>query len=84
VPSGWKPSHVDADLGDEQVRCGLADPGDLIQPIDRLGERADQRLDPGVERGDVGAQRVDPVQHPGQQEGVMVGEESGERLRQQR
>src|SRR5918994_4668208 len=37
VPSGWKPSHVDADLGDEQVRGGLADPGDLIQPIDRLG-----------------------------------------------
>jgi hypothetical protein len=84
VPSGREPGHVRSDLGDEQVRGGLADPGDLIQPLDRLGEPADQRLDPGVERGDVGAQLIDPVQHPGQQEGVLVGEEPGERLRQQR
>jgi hypothetical protein len=83
-PAVGNRARVDADLGDEQVRGGLADPGDLIQPVDRLGERADQRLDPGVERGDVAAQRVDPVQHPGQQEAVMVGEEPGERLRQQR
>ena len=61
MPSGGEPGHVDPELGDEQVRGGLADPGDLIQPVDRLGERADQRLDPGVERGDIGAQPVDPV-----------------------
>jgi hypothetical protein len=84
VPSGWEPGHVNADLRDQQLRGGLADPGDLVQPVDHLGERAEQRLDPGVEHGDVGAQLINPVQHPGQQEGVMVGEEPSERLRQQR
>src|SRR5512132_1182235 len=37
VPGGWEPGHVRSDLGDEQVRGGLADPRDLIQPVDRVG-----------------------------------------------
>src|SRR5829696_6416765 len=48
VPGGWEPGHVGPDLGDEQVRGELADPTDLIQPLDRPGEAGDQRLDPGV------------------------------------
>ena len=84
MPGGWEPGHVGPDLGDEQVRGGLADPGDLIQPIDRPGERGDQRLELGVELGQIGIQRVHPGQHLAQQEGVLVGEEPGERLLQQR
>ena len=84
MPGGWEPGHVRSDLGDEQVRGGLADPRDLIQPLDRVGERGDQLGKLGVELGQVGIQRVHPGQQLGQQEGVLVGEEPGERLLQQR
>jgi hypothetical protein len=66
------------------VRGGLADPGDLIQPVDRPRERGDQLLELGVELGEIGIQPIHPGQHLGQQEGVLVGEEPGERLLQQR
>jgi hypothetical protein len=57
-------------------------PGDLIQPVDDAGERGDQLGKLGVELGQVGVQRVHPGQHLGEQEGVLVGEAPGERLRQ--
>jgi hypothetical protein len=82
VPGGREPGHVRADLGEQQMRGGLADPGDLIQPLDRRRERGDQLGKLGVEVGEVGVQRVGPAQHLGEQEGVLVGEEPGERLRQ--
>ncbi|HTE68730.1 MAG TPA: hypothetical protein VK942_08235, partial [Actinomycetes bacterium] len=66
------------------MRGGLADPGDLIQPVDRVGGRGDQLLELGVELGEVGIQRVHPAQQLAQQEGVLVGEAPGERLLQQR
>jgi hypothetical protein len=62
---------------------GAADPGDLIQPVDRLDERGDRRLDAGLQCGDVGAGLVDPPKHGLQQEGVMVGEVAMEGLLQQ-
>jgi hypothetical protein len=64
------------------VRGGLAEPGDLIQPINRPSEAGDQLLELGVELGQVGVQGVHPGQHLGQQEGMLVGEEPGERLHQ--
>jgi hypothetical protein len=71
---GWEAAHVHPDLGDEHLRSGVADPGDLIQPVGRLSERGDRLLDPGLHRGDVGGCLVDAAKHPFQQEGVMVAE----------
>ena len=64
------------------MRRGRSDPGNLIEPLDRLGERGDQLLDLGLDRGDVGAGLVDPGQHGVQQESVVVGEVPDERLLQ--
>ena len=63
MPSGREPGHVGPDLGEQQVRGGLADPGDLIQPLDRRREAGDQLGELGVELGQVGVQRVHPAQH---------------------
>ena len=60
MPSGREPGHVRPELGDEQVRSELADPGDLIQPVDGMGERGDQLGELGVELGQVGVQLVHP------------------------
>ena len=64
------------------MRGGWAEPGDLIQPVDRVGERGDQLGKLGVEVGQVGVQGIHPGQHLGEQEGVLVGEEPSERLHQ--
>jgi hypothetical protein len=82
MPSGREPGHVRSQLGEQQARGDLADPGDLVQPINRPSEVGDQLLDLGVELGQVGVQLVHPGQHLGQQEGVLVGEEPTERLHQ--
>ena len=81
---GGEPGHVGPDLGEDDVRGGDPDPGDLIELVHRLGERGDQLLDPGLDRGDVGAGLVDPGEHGAQQERVVVGEVPDERLLQQR
>ena len=48
-------AHVGADLGDDDLRGGTADPGDLIQPVDCCRERGDRLVDLAVQLGDVGA-----------------------------
>ena len=65
MPGGREPGHVHAELGEQQACSQLADPGDLIQPVDRLGEGGAQLLELGVQVGQVGVQGV----HPGQQLG---------------
>ena len=60
---GGEAGHVQADLGDDGVRGGQADAGDLIQPGHRLGERGDLLLDPGVQRRDVAADRINAGKH---------------------
>ena len=82
MPSGREPGHVRSQLGEQQACGELADPGDLVQPINRPGEAGDQLLELGVELGQVGVQLVHSGQHLGEQEGVLVGEEPGERLHQ--
>ena len=42
---GGEAAHIQADLGDDQLRGGVADPTDLIQPVDRLSERGDLLVD---------------------------------------
>jgi hypothetical protein len=80
VPGGGEPGHVGADLGEDHVRAGQADPGDLIEPGDRGRERGGLLGDPGVQRGDIGADRVDPPEHGAEQERVVLGEVAGEGL----
>ena len=79
---GGEAAHVEADLGDDHLRGGAADPGDLIQPVDRSGERGDLLVDLGLQLGDVGAGLVDARQHPGQQERMVVAEVAGKGLLQ--
>ena len=79
---GGEAAHVGADLGDDHLGGGPADPADLIQPVDRWGERGDLGLDLGLQLGDVGAGLVDAAKHLGQQEPVMVAEVAGEGLLQ--
>jgi hypothetical protein len=52
---GREAAHVDAGLGDDDLRGGAADPGDLIQPVGRPSERGDLCFEVDLQRGDVGA-----------------------------
>jgi hypothetical protein len=65
MPSGREPGHVRSQLGEQQVRGGLADPGDLVQPLNRPGEAGDQLGKLGVELGEIGVQLVHSGQHLG-------------------
>ncbi len=82
MPCGREPAHVQPDLGDDDLRCGDTDPGDLIQPGHRVSERGDLNLDPLLDLGDVSAQTVDVAQHTFQQEHVMIGDVTDQRLGQ--
>ena len=50
MPGGGEPGHVGADLGEDHIRAGQADAGDLIQPGHRVGERGGVCVDPRIER----------------------------------
>lgn len=41
VPGGGEAGHIQADLGDDGVRGGQADPGDLVELAHRGRERGD-------------------------------------------
>lgn len=81
-PGGREPAHLQPDLGDDHVGRGGSDARDLIEAFHRIIERGDLLLDSGIQGGDVGAERVDPGQHSPEQEGVVVGEVTDERLLQ--
>jgi hypothetical protein len=83
VAGGGEAGHLDPGLGQYRVRCDQVDPGHLIQLLRRRGDRGGLGLDPCVQGGDIGADRISPGQHLAQQERVMVGEIAGERLLQQ-
>jgi hypothetical protein len=61
--SGGEAGHVEPELGDDDVRGGRSDSGDLIEAPDRRGERGDQLFDPGLDRGDVGAGLIDTARN---------------------
>ena len=79
---GGEATHVGADLGQDHLRGDRPDPGDRIQPGHRTGQLAELALDAGLHGGDVGGDAVDPVEHLGQQERVVLGEPTGQRLSQ--
>ena len=80
MPGGGEAGHVGADLGQDDMGAGQADAGDLIKPRHQVRERGGLLGDPGIEGGDVGADRIHSGQHRGQQEGVMAGGVPGERF----
>ena len=80
VRRGREPGHVNPDLGENDAGGLMPDTRDLIQSCHRLSERGDFGLDRGVEVVEVGADLVNPGEHLGQQEGMVVVEPAGERL----
>jgi hypothetical protein len=84
VRRGREAGHVHPDLGDDHGGRGGTDPEDLVQAGHRVSEGGGVGLDLGVEVGDVRVERVDAGEHLGQQESVVVGEVSNERLFQLR
>jgi hypothetical protein len=82
VAGSREAGHVDADLGDEVLRGGRGDAGNLIQLGHLARERGDRLVDPAGQLLDLGAERIDPVQHHPQQVAVMVAEVPGQRLPQ--
>ena len=56
-------AHLHADLGDELLCAGHAHAGDLIQLRHLVGKRGEQLLDPAGQLINLGAERVDAVQH---------------------
>ena len=80
MPGGGKAGHIHPDLGDDDRGGNRSDAGYLIQPCRCCRERDQMRLDLVVEGGDIGLGAVDAVQHPGQQEPVMIIEVTVERF----
>ncbi len=70
------PGDIHTDLGDQLLGGGYADPGDLIEPFDVMGERVDHHLDPGADRLNLRGERVDVVEHRLQEKPVVVLEGS--------
>ena len=58
---GWESAHVETDLGDDDGGRGRSDPGDLIEPGDRVTKRAQLLPDLGVDGDDVGVDGVTRV-----------------------
>ena len=80
VGGGGKPGHVHPDLGDDDRGGDRSDAGYLIQPGRRCRERDQVRLDLLVEGGDIGRDVIDAVEHPGEQEPVMIIDVAVERV----
>jgi hypothetical protein len=83
VPGGGEPGHIDPDLGQDDRGGDRPDTRDVIEAGRRRGERGQLRLDLCIDSGDVGVDRVDAAQHPGEQECVVVIEVPVERFLEQ-
>jgi hypothetical protein len=81
-PGGGEAGHAGAGLGDDLLRGGDADAGDLIELGHLGGERGVGVFDPGGERIDLGGERAGAAGHHARQERVVAGEVPGERLPQ--
>jgi hypothetical protein len=82
MSGGGEVAHVRPDLSDDHRSGDRADAGDFIEPVDRGGERDKVVAGPALDRGDVSVDRVDPTQHPREEERVVIGEMPGEGLLQ--
>jgi hypothetical protein len=82
VGSVGEAGHAGADLGDQLLRAGPADAGDLVEPSGRAGGRGDLLLDPGGQLGGLPGEVVDTVQHHPAEVRMVVIESAGESLLQ--
>jgi len=62
MPGRGEDAHVDAELGDEDLRGPLVGPGDGIEPGQCVPEGGDHRVEPGAHRGDSAAHFKDSAQ----------------------
>src|SRR3989454_4373647 len=76
VARAGKRAHVHADLRDDDLRGALIDPGNAIQPRQRVGERGDHRLHLPAQNPDGFIQIVEVRQQLPDQERVMPPEAS--------
>src|SRR3954462_5909952 len=78
VAGGREAAHVDADLGDDDLRGQVTDAGDGAQQPDRLTERVEIAVHLLVDLGDGGLQGIDLTQVQAQQEAVALGDAAGQ------
>ena len=71
-------AHVDADLGDDDLRGQVTEAGDGAQQPDRLTERVKSAVHLLVDRGDGSLQGIDLTQVQAQQEAVALGDPAGQ------
>src|SRR3989449_10591752 len=76
VARAGKRAHVHADLRDDDLRGALIDPGNAIQPRQRVGKRGDHRLHLPAQNPDGFIQIVEVCQQLPDQERVMPPEAS--------
>lgn len=76
---GRDPGHVEPYFRDDHAGVGRADPGDGFQTLHGVSERGDLVLDLDLDLRDVDVDRVDPGEHLGQQERVVIAEPADER-----
>src|SRR4051812_15447400 len=76
VAGGREAVHVDANLGDDDLRGQVTDAGDGAQQPDRLTERVEIAVHLLVDLGDGGRQGIDLTQVQAQQEAVRTSAET--------
>jgi hypothetical protein len=80
---GREAPHVDAGLGDDDLRGGAADPVTSSSRSAAPAKRGDLCFEVDLQRGDVGAGLVDAAKHRLEQEGVMAAKAATEGLLEQ-
>lgn len=73
--------RVDADLGDAALSGPPADARDRVEVVTRRRERGDHPLDLLVERRDRALQLLEVLQGESDEQGMVVGEATPQRLR---
>ena len=76
--------HVDTRLSQDRLRGAAGDPRHGLRQGGGLGKRHHGLVDPGIQRGDVGVQRLDEGQMLLEQKGVVRGKAAHECLAERR
>ena len=72
--------HVGPDLGDDALRCALADARDRVEVVTGATERGDHPVDLGVELADRVLELLDVLEREPDGQGMMLAEAAMERL----
>src|SRR3954466_7701776 len=78
VAGGREAAHVDADLGDDDLRGQVTEAGDRAQQPDRLTKRVEIAVHLLVDLGNGDLQGIDLTQVQAQQEAVALGDTAGQ------